>query len=88
MLGFSSGAALALQAAASGVKRRKLASDEAPYVGIRIKRGTKPDHLAEPQARLDKGDRGGAVGYFMVDMVGAPARTRRVLRMSTIDEVN
>ena len=36
-------------------------------------KGVKPDFLAELNSRLARGDRGGAVGYFMVDMVGGPA---------------
>lgn len=72
VLGFSSGGALALQAAASGVPMRKLASYEAPYVGVNLKKGRKPDYLADLNAKLAAGDREGALGYFMVDMVGGP----------------
>lgn len=68
VLGFSSGAALALQAAANGVRMKKLASYEAPYVGINKNK----DYLADLRSRLDKGDNAGAVDYFMVDMVGGP----------------
>jgi pimeloyl-ACP methyl ester carboxylesterase len=68
VLGYSSGAALALQAAASGVRMRKLASYEAPYVGVNRQK----NYLADLQTKLAKGDRAGAVGYFMVDMVGGP----------------
>jgi pimeloyl-ACP methyl ester carboxylesterase len=81
VLGFSSGAALALQAAASGVSMRKLASYEAPYVGINLKKGVEPDYLAELNSRLARGDRGGAVGYFMVDMVGGPAFLPIMMRL-------
>lgn len=72
VLGFSSGGALALQAAASGVPMKKLASYEAPYVGINQSKGRTPDYLADLQALLAKDDREGALGYFMVDMVGGP----------------
>lgn len=68
VLGYSSGGALALQAAASGVRMKKLASYEAPYIGANPKK----DYLADLDAKLAKGDRTGAVGYFMVDMVGGP----------------
>ena len=81
VLGYSSGAALALQAAASGVAMKKLASYEAPYVGINSKKGVTPDYLDELQKRLDKGDNGGAVGYFMVDMVGGPAFLPLMMRL-------
>lgn len=81
VLGFSSGGALALQAAASGVRMRKLASYEAPYVGINPRKGVEPDYLAELNSRLARGDRGGAVGYFMVDMVGGPAFLPLMMRL-------
>jgi len=72
VLGFSSGGALALQAAAAGVPMKKVASYEAPYVGINQRKGRTPDYLADLQALLAKDDREGALGYFMVDMVGGP----------------
>ena len=78
VLGYSSGGALALQAAASGVKMKKLASYEAPYVGMNPKKG---NYLEELTKRLDKGDNGGAVGYFMVDMVGGPAFLPLMMRL-------
>ncbi len=81
VLGYSSGGALALQAAASGVPMKKLASYEAPYVGITAKHGVTPNYLDELNARLAKGDNGGAVGYFMVDMVGGPAFLPLMMRL-------
>lgn len=81
VLGYSSGGALVLQAAASGVAMRKLASYEAPFVGIVAKKGVKPDFVQELNARLAKGDRGSAVNYFMVDMVGGPAFMPLMMRM-------
>lgn len=81
VLGYSSGAALALQAAASGVVMKKLAAYEAPYVGINKKKGVTPNYLVELQNRLDRGDNGGAVGYFMVDMVGGPAFLPLMMRL-------
>lgn len=74
--GFSSGGGLALEAAASGVPIRKVAVYEAPYLG---NRGSVDDagHL---QALIDRGDRGAAVKYFMVKMVGAPIFLPLVLR--------
>ena len=81
MAGFSSGAALALQAAASGVPMRRLASYEAPYVGITPVNGITPDHLGHLKGLIAKGDRGGAVGYFMVKIVGGPAFLPIMMRM-------
>lgn len=79
--GFSSGAALALQAAASGVAMRRLASYEAPYVGLTEVNGVKPDHLGHLTSLIAKGDRGAAVGYFMVRIVGGPAYLPIMMRM-------
>jgi pimeloyl-ACP methyl ester carboxylesterase len=73
VLGFSSGAGLALQAAASGVKMKKLASYEAPFVGQVLVKGKPVDALAELRKKLAAEDRSGAVGYFMVQVVGGPA---------------
>ena len=81
VLGFSSGAALALQAAASGVLMRRLASYEAPYVGRTEVNGVAPDHLSHLNGLIAKGDRGGAVGYFMVKIVGGPAFLPIMMRM-------
>jgi pimeloyl-ACP methyl ester carboxylesterase len=81
VLGYSSGAALALQAAASGVRMRKLASYEAPYVGLNAENGRTPDYLADLNTKLAAGDRGGAVGYFMVDMVGGPKFLPLMMRL-------
>lgn len=72
VMGYSSGGALALQAAASGIRMKKLASYEAPYVEINSKKGKPMNYIADLSARLTKGDREGAVGYFMVDIVGGP----------------
>jgi pimeloyl-ACP methyl ester carboxylesterase len=79
--GFSSGAALALQAAASGVKMRKLASYEAPYVGLNQVKGRDVDYLATLNELIAKGDNGGAVGFFMVKMVGGPAFLPLMMRL-------
>jgi pimeloyl-ACP methyl ester carboxylesterase len=69
--GLSSGAALALRAAAAGLPIRKLAVYEPPYVA---EPGAQPvDHEAELQRLVADGRRGDAVKYFMGPMVGAPA---------------
>jgi pimeloyl-ACP methyl ester carboxylesterase len=76
VLGQSSGAALALRAAASGVPMRKLAVYEAPYIGK-----TTVNHVGALRGFLAKDDRAGAVGYFLVKMVGAPAFVPLMMRM-------
>ena len=68
LVGLSSGAALALEAAASGLDVRKVAAYEPPFVG----NGGGADYETELKRLLAAGDRGGAVKYFMRDMVGAP----------------
>ncbi|WP_426515360.1 alpha/beta fold hydrolase [Diaminobutyricibacter sp. McL0618] len=70
--GSSSGAGLALQAAAAGVRMRRLATYEAPYVAARWK-DPSVDHLAHMKALIAEDRRGAAVSYFLVPMVGAPA---------------
>ncbi|WP_022884801.1 alpha/beta fold hydrolase [Glaciibacter superstes] len=79
--GFSSGAALALQAAASGVAMRKLAVYEAPYIGLKEVKGVKPDYLAHLNELVATDKRGAAVGYFMVKIVGGPAFLPIMMRL-------
>jgi pimeloyl-ACP methyl ester carboxylesterase len=67
-LGLSSGAALALEAAAAGLAIKKVVAYEPPYFG-----SGGADFEAELKKRLAAGDRGGALKYFMRDMVGVPA---------------
>jgi pimeloyl-ACP methyl ester carboxylesterase len=72
LVGLSSGAALALEAAAARLPVTSVVAYEPPYV--------EPDGATrgrEHQGRLEEliaaGDRGGAVRYFMRGMVGVPA---------------
>ncbi len=71
LLGLSSGAALALEAAASGLRVERVVAYEPPYVDDGGQRGGAA-HEARLRQLVDAGDRGGAVRYFMRDMVGAP----------------
>ena len=72
ILGISSGAALSLQAVASGVDVKKVALYEPPYLsdsnGPRSFENVKT-HL---QSLVSAGDRAGAVRFFMTDIYGAP----------------
>lgn len=79
--GFSSGAALALQAGAAGVPMRAIAAYEAPYIGLKPVKGTTPDYLAHLTQLIETGDRGGAVGFFMVKMVGGPFFLPAMMRL-------
>ena len=72
LLGLSSGGALALEAAASGLPIRKVVAYEPPYVDDSGQRGGAA-HEGHLMRLIADGNRGGAVKYFMKDMVGAPA---------------
>ena len=72
LVGLSSGAALSLEAAAAGLPIKAVVAYEPPYVDEAGDR-----HGAAHEARLKQllgeGNRGGAVKYFMKDMVGVPS---------------
>lgn len=72
LAGLSSGAALALEAAASGLPIRKVAAYEPPFVHEGDQEGGSE---YEPQLKrlVAEGDRRSAVRYFMRTMVGLPA---------------
>jgi pimeloyl-ACP methyl ester carboxylesterase len=80
LLGLSSGGALALEAAASGLSIRKLVAYEPPYVDDAGQRGDGA-HEAQLRNLVARGNRGGAVTYFMKDMVGAPAPVVVLMRL-------
>lgn len=71
VFGASSGAALGMYAAASGLTIPRLAMYEPPFVSEGAS-GQEPDHVAALRALLAKDRRGAAVKYFMGDMVRAP----------------
>jgi len=79
LLGLSSGAALALEAAASGLGVDGVVAYEPPYVD----EGSPAEHDHEAHLRelLATNDRGGAVKYFMRDMVGAPGFVVAMMRL-------
>jgi pimeloyl-ACP methyl ester carboxylesterase len=80
LLGLSSGGALALEAAASGLRVDKVIAYEPPYVHDDTQGGG-ADHDAQLKRLLAEGKRGGAVKYFLKDMVGAPAAMVVVMRL-------
>jgi pimeloyl-ACP methyl ester carboxylesterase len=80
LLGLSSGGALALEAAASGLPVSRVVAYEPPYVDDRAERGGST-YRAQLERRLAAGDRGGAVRYFMRDMVGVPAPIVAFMRL-------
>lgn len=79
--GLSSGAVLALEAAAAGLPIRKLAVQEPPLVVDPGDRRPPADLLPRLTALIDAGQRGAAVRCFMVDGMGAPAFVPTVLRL-------
>ena len=80
LLALSSGGALALQAAASGLPVRRLVAYEPPYVDD-SGQGGGAVHEGQLKRLLAEGNRGGAVKYFMKDMVGAPAPIVVMMRL-------
>lgn len=88
LLGLSSGGALALEAAAAGLGVDKVIAYEPPYVyedetrlPALTKAGGGDAHEAQLQRLVASGHRGGAVTYFMRDMVGAPAFVPVMMRL-------
>jgi pimeloyl-ACP methyl ester carboxylesterase len=80
LLGLSSGGALALQAAAAGLRIDKVVAYEPPYVDDSGQHGGAA-HEDQLKRLIASGRRGAAVQYFMKDMVGAPAFMVIVMRL-------
>jgi pimeloyl-ACP methyl ester carboxylesterase len=80
LLGLSSGGALSLEAAASGLPIRKVVAYEPPYVDDSGQRGGAA-HEGHLKRLLADGNRGGAVRYFMKDMVGVPPPIVGMMRL-------
>lgn len=79
--GISSGAALALEAAAAGVPMRQLATYEVPYTGVGTKDGAPVDHARHLKELLAQNKRGAMVTYFLAKMIGVPAFVPVMLRL-------
>lgn len=84
LLGFSSGAALALRGAAAGIPVRRVIAYEAPYIWARwgAEGAAARDDLTTMRDLIARDRRGKAIGHFMVDMVGAPAFVPLMMRLS------
>ncbi len=78
--GLSSGAVLALEAAAAGVPMTRLAVHEPPLVVDPADRRPPADLRQRVSDLIDRGQRGEAVRYYMVDGMGAPSFVPAVLR--------
>jgi pimeloyl-ACP methyl ester carboxylesterase len=80
VLGASSGAALALEAARQGVPMERLAVYEAPFIVDDTHAPNDPELAARVQSLVDDGRRGDAVKLFM-KVVGAPAPMVAIMRL-------
>src|SRR6266571_2598000 len=78
--GISSGAALALEAAASGLSIKKLALYEAPFMVGTPAHLPPADHHAQLVRLIAEGRRGDAVRYYMKDIIGMPGLLVAVFR--------
>lgn len=78
--GWSSGAALALLAAAQGLAIDRLALYEPPYMVNEPKPRRHDQHETRLRELVAAGKRSGAVAYFMADMVGMPRPLVLVMR--------
>src|SRR5262245_42452043 len=72
LVGLSSGAALSLEAAASGLSIDKVVAYEPPYVDVAAS-GSGAAHEGHVKRLVAEGNRSGAVKYFLKDMVNVPA---------------
>ena len=81
MWGLSSGAVLALDAAAAGVPVLRLAAQEPPLVVDPADRRPPADLLERVTELTGAGRRGEAVRYFMTDGMGAPSFVPAMLRL-------
>lgn len=79
--GLSSGAALALAAADTGLSITRLAVQEPPFVVKPDDRRPPADLYEQLQRLLADNRRGDAVRYFLVDGMGAPAFVPTMLRL-------
>jgi pimeloyl-ACP methyl ester carboxylesterase len=80
VFGLSSGAALALEAAAGVSSIAKLALYEPPFIADESA-GAAPDHRARLAGLIAANRRGDAVKYFMRDMVQMPAIAVFIMRL-------
>jgi pimeloyl-ACP methyl ester carboxylesterase len=73
IIGFSSGACLAIEAAAAGLPIRHLAFYEPPYMVGPKARKVPQNFEAEVQQLVADGKNGDAVAYFMTKLIGMPS---------------
>jgi pimeloyl-ACP methyl ester carboxylesterase len=73
VLGHSSGAALAIEAAIQALPITKLAAYEPPFIVDDSRPPLAPDYIEHIDELVTEGRRGDAVAYFMTTAVGLPA---------------
>ena len=73
IVGFSSGACLAIEAAAAGLPIKRLAFYEPPYMVGPKARKVPENFEAEVQQLVADGKNGDAVAYFMTKLIGMPS---------------
>ncbi|HWE33959.1 MAG TPA: alpha/beta hydrolase [Solirubrobacteraceae bacterium] len=81
LFGFSSGAALALRAAAAGVAVDRLIAYEAPFKTDREAKAPADDYGSRLYQLVDAGDTAGAAKHFMRSAVGLPAPAVAVMSL-------
>lgn len=82
VLGMSSGAALAVRAAAAGLPIARLALFEPPYVGHAAPEEQPPaDALQAVQSLVDAGRNAEAITYFLTRVIGMPAAAVTMLKL-------
>jgi len=79
--GLSSGAALSLRAAAAGLKMKKMALQEPPFVVAPGDRRPPEDLYARVSDLIAADQRGAAVKYFMTEGMGAPSFVVSMLKV-------
>lgn len=84
VVGFSSGAALALAAAASGLNIPKLALYEPPFMVDEQGHHPPSDSLQQLQKMIAENRRGDAVRFFIKDMVGLPGIFTFIMKLTPI----
>lgn len=80
LYGCSSGAALAMEAAASGLQVSRLAMYEPPYMVMESGRKPPLDYQQQLERMVAQDRRGDAVSYFMRDIIGLPKPMVWVMR--------
>jgi pimeloyl-ACP methyl ester carboxylesterase len=81
VFGISSGAALALQAAAKGLRIKKLALYEPPFANLGNGPGAPVNAKEQLDSMIASNRRGDAVKFFLKDMVGVPAFVVGMMRL-------